>query len=450
MLSVEDLRDAKPQAWRDAADDAIAAAKHCRAVASYARDDVAATLKMCWVSDAGRAARARFVQHAGDYEAAGDALHGLAKTYDTLADAVSDAQRTLHAALDHAAAHGLTVAGDGEVTGHASGHDQDAVHDQVTHAAGLIADALAAATRADSTAADEMRTITALTTITSPDLVAQALAHEADSPLGIALRLNQGPDGLHPLNISATQLDAVRQASQETGISQQLLMSIVWQEQQWYQNSDPGLGGPQALAGHLFDWALEQTVKPDKSLGITHMKIPTARQVIARDRAAFTVDGTYLDDLDDARLTKYIEQNPGEDIRLSAHYLRQMKSDQHGAVTDKQLFLLYAADDPQMRDANARYGDDTAVRGGAIRPRAEHWETLQPRLHDAGAWAALTNSQRQQALNEIAAQTPAGTSFDLSPLYTPPGVTTTGTGTGPAVPGIPSPAPGPAPTPPVG
>ncbi|MDI5969329.1 hypothetical protein POF50_008215 [Streptomyces sp. SL13] len=415
MLSVEDLRDAKPQAWRDAADDAIAAAKHCRAVASYARDDVAATLKMCWVSDAGRAARARFVQHAGDYEAAGDALHGLAKTYDTLADAVSDAQRTLHAALDHAAAHGLTVAGDGEVTGHASGHDQDAVHDQVTHAAGLIADALAAATRADSTAADEMRTITALTTITSPDLVAQALAHEADSPLGIALRLNQGPDGLHPLNISATQLDAIRQASQETGISQQLLMSIVWQEQQWYQNSDPGLGGPQALAGHLFDWALEQTVKPDKSLGITHMKIPTARQVIARDRAAFTVDGTYLDDLDDARLTKYIEQNPGEDIRLSAHYLRH-----------------------------------TAVRGGAIRPRAEHWETLQPRLHDAGAWAALTNSQRQQALNEIAAQTPAGTSFDLSPLYTPPGVTTTGTGTGPAVPGIPSPAPGPAPTPPVG
>ncbi len=103
-----------------------------------------------------------------------------------------------------------------------------------------------------------------------------------------------------------------------------------------------------------------------------------------------------------------------------------------------------------MRDANAQYGDDTAPRGGAIQPRAAHWDALQPRLHDAGAWAALDDSQRQQALDELAAQTPSGTSFDLSPLYTRPGDTTAGTGTGPGVPGVPSPAPGPAPIPPAG
>lgn len=448
MLSVTDLRDARPQAWRDAADDATAAAKHCQSVASYARDEVAATLKMCWVSDSGEAARQAFVKHADDYEAAADALRGLAKVYDTLADAIADAQRTLHSALDFAHAHDLTVSGDGEVTGHADGNDQSAVHDQTAHAAGLITEALTAATQADSTAADEMRTITALTSITDPNLVGQALAQDADSPLGIALRLSLGPGGLHPLNVSATQLDAIREASQETGISQQLLMSIVWQEQQWYQNSDPGLGGPEAGLGHLFDWALEQTIKPDKSLGITHMKIATARQVIAADPAAFTVSGTYLDGLDDAQLTKYIEQNPNEDIRLSAHYLQQMKANQHGAVTDKQLFLLYAADDPQMRDANAQYGDDTAPRGGAIKPRAEHFDQLQPSLRDAGAWSALSDTQRQKALDEIAAQTPSGTSFGLSPLYAGPGVITTGVGTGPTVPGIPSPEPGPAPTPP--
>lgn len=145
-------------------------------------------------------------------------------------------------------------------------------------------------------------------------------------------------------------------------------MSILWQEQQWYQNGDPGLGGPQGWFGHVFDWALEGTAKPGKSIGITHMKLATARQVIANDPAAFMTDGRSLNDLSDSQLTKYMEENPNEDIRLSAHYLAQLQQNQHGATTDKDLFLLYAADTQQVRDANSQYGDDTGPRGGASHP----------------------------------------------------------------------------------
>ncbi|WP_329176094.1 hypothetical protein [Streptomyces sp. NBC_01477] len=450
MLSVQDLQDAQSQLWRDAADDASAAAGHCRDVASYARDDVAATLTRHWVNDTGQAARAQFVKHAADYDAASDALRGLVRTYETLADAIDSAQRVLHGALDYARAHGLTVSGSGEIDAPAarSGDDTTVTNYEVQVTADLVSEALTAATLADTTAANEIRTITALTDVLDPALVLQALQHDADNPFAIALRLSNGRDFLHPVNVSLSQLDAVRQASLETGISERLLISILWQEQQWYQNGDPGLGGPEGWAGHVFDWALENTIKPDKSLGITHMKLATARQVIAEDPGAFIVAGRSLNDLSDSELTKYIEENPNEDIRLSAHYLAQLKSNPHGATTDKQLFLLYAADTPQVRDANAQYGDDTAPRGAAIHARAEHWDQLQPHLEDADAWGALTDAQRRQALDELASQTPAGHSIDLGPLYPVRGAITTGVGTGPPQAGTPQPTPGPSPVPP--
>jgi hypothetical protein len=452
MLSVQDLDDARPKLWRDAADDAVAAAKHCTQVASYARDDVARTLKKHWTNDTGHTAREQFVKHAADYEAAARALRGLAKTYDTLANAIEAAQRTLHSALSYASTHRLKVSGSGEVSApqHAGGDDPDTVRSRVRHASHLVSEALTDATRADTKAAEEIRTITALTSITDPSLVDRALQHGGDNPFAIALRLSLGPGGLHPLNVSPAQLAAIRRASAETGISTRLLMAIVWQEQQWYQNSDPSLTGPEAEAGHIWDWVLQRTIKPDKSLGITHMKIATARQVIAHDPAAFTVGGTYLGSLGDAQLAKYIEENPNEDIRLSAHYLAQMKENPHGATTDKQLFLLYAADTPHERDLNAQYGDDTAQRKAHIRARAQNWDALQPHLQDAGAWASLTDAQRQQALNQLAAQTPAGHHIDLDPLYAAPGETSSGNGSGPPQPGTPSPSPGPPPTPPPG
>jgi hypothetical protein len=269
-----------------------------------------------------------------------------------------------------------------------------------------------------------------------------------NGPVALALRLIEENDTVHPLNINAEEMQAIQEASKETGISQDLLMAIVWQEQQWYQNVDPGQDSALAEGGHIFDWTLEQSIKPDKSLGITHMKLATAREVIKGNQQAFTINGTYLGDLSNSQLTKYIEENPSVDIRLSAYDLKLLKANPHGAKTDKQLFLLYAADTPQVRDANELYGDATAPRGGAIHSRAANWDKLQGPLRDTKAWAALTDAQRKAAMATIAADIPTGQSVTLSPLYTPDGVETTVYGTGPVPPGTPTPTPGPAPTPP--
>jgi hypothetical protein len=196
------------------------------------------------------------------------------------------------------------------------------------------------------------------------------------------------------------------------------------------------------------DWALEDSVYPGKSLGITHIKLSTARQVIADCPAAFTVGTTCLDDLSDAELAKYIEENPAEDIRLSAYYLAQMKRNPHGALTDKQLFLLYGADTPSVRDRNATYGDDTAPREHAVKKRADHWDKLQPHLQDAANWNAFTDAQRRQALDMLASGTPQSQSLNLDPMYSNPGTDTATDGKAPDPPGLPSPAPGPSPSPP--
>ncbi|MBL1112745.1 hypothetical protein JK364_10090 [Streptomyces sp. 110] len=447
MVSVPDLRSASPRAWRDAADDALSAAKHCEEIGTFAREDVARTIEKQWVSDAGLAARRTFVKHAEDYEAAHLALRELCRVYDDLADEIEAAQRDLNSALGYAKDHELTVDDSGRVAHSkpvASGKGDDSQSEPVRHAQGIIEGALSRATKADTTASAALRTIRGLTEISDPKLVKEAL--KKNSPLAIALRLTGAPDGPHPINVSPAQLAAVERAARETGMSKTLLLSILWQEQQWYQNYDKDGRGLLPSIGRMFNWTLQQTIKPDKSLGITHMKLGTARKVMADNRDVFTAaDGTYLGDLSDAQLTKYIEENPNEDIRLSAYYLQQLQKNPYGSDTDKQLFVLYAADTPDVREKNEQYGDDSDHRGGDIKTRGENWDKLQPRLEDAKAWEALSDEEREKALAQLEGATPKGHSFTIDPIY---GGDTPGTGTGEPEPGTPSPEPGKSPTPP--
>ncbi|MGC5394248.1 hypothetical protein ACPXCP_00685 [Streptomyces sp. DT20] len=449
MVSVSELSSAQPGKWRDAADDAIAAAKQCEGIGSYARDDVAATLRRCWVGDTGSAARGRFVKHADDYDAAAMALRAMAKAYDGLADDITDAQRDLTGALDYASTHELKVDDSGRVqlaktVAVPTGSTEHL--EPLMHAQGIIDDALSKASRADTDAARALRTVEGLTDITDPKLVKEAL--DAGSPLSIALRLAGGTDGLHPINVSPAQLAAVDSAARETGMSRKLLLAIVWQEQQWYQNHNPSLRGPLSSFGRIFDWTLQQTIKPDKSLGITHMKLETARTIIGHNQERFTSsDGTYLGDLNDSQLTKYIEENPDQDIRLSAFYLKELQEQPYGADTDKQLFTLYAADTPDVREKNEQNGDESGARGADIKVRGENWDKLQPHLDDAMAWDALSDEERAKAIRQLESDTPAGHHVSIEPIYAAGGPTT-GTGSGDPEPGTPSPSPGPAPTPP--
>lgn len=449
MVSVSELSGAKPDKWRDAADDAIAAAKQCDGISSYARDEVASTLRQCWVGDTGSAARSRFVKHADDYEAAAMALRALAKVYDGLADDITAAQRDLSGALDYANTHELKVDDSGRVqlTKTVAVPPGSTEHlEPLNHAQGIIDDALTRASHADTDAARALRTVEGLTDITDPKLVKEAL--DPGSPLSIALRLSGGTDGLHPVNVSPAQLAALDNAARETGMSRKLLLAIVWQEQQWYQNHDPSLRGPLSSFGRIFDWTLQQTIKPDKSLGITHMKLETAKAVIANNQGKFTLsDGTYLGDLSDSQLTKYIEENPQEDIRLSAYYLKQLHEQPYGAETDKQLFTLYAADTPDVREKNEQHGDESGARGADIKVRGENWDKLEPHLDDAMAWDALSDDERAKAMQQLESDTPAGHHVSVEPIYAAGGPTT-GTGSGDPEPGTPSPSPGPPPTPP--
>ncbi|WP_200804621.1 hypothetical protein [Actinacidiphila paucisporea] len=88
-------------------------------------------------------------------------------TYETLADAIDSAQRTLDSALEYAGSHGLTVSGAGEVTNAATGRTDTTVLDyQIGVATGLVTEALNAATTADATASTKIRTIEGVCTVT--------------------------------------------------------------------------------------------------------------------------------------------------------------------------------------------------------------------------------------------------------------------------------------------
>lgn len=419
MVSVPELDTASPRKWRDAADDAVAAAKQCDGLASYARDEVAETLRTCWVGDTGKAARSRFVRHADDYEAAAVALRALARVYDDLADDIADAQRDLHSALDYARRHDLKVDDSGRVQSAQSvmGPRGGGQHlEPVEHARDVISAALSKATRADIEAARALRTIEGLTDIGDPKLVRDAL--KDDSPLGIALRLSGGLDGLHRINVPPTVLAAVDRAALETGMSRKLLLAILWQEQQWHQNHSPGLRGPVTEFGRLFNWSLAVGPYPEKSLGITHMKLETARRTIENHPQGFRlVDGRSLGDVSDAELAAEIEADPGLNVRLSAYHLQDLKENPYGANTEKDLFILYSADTPAVRELNEQYGDESEERQNDIRPRGENWDRIVPHIEDAMAWYALPEEERSRAIDQMESQVPRGHRFSIDPIY---------------------------------
>ncbi|MFD5697991.1 hypothetical protein [Streptomyces lasiicapitis] len=460
MISVKELDAARPQQWRDAADDALGAAKQCATIADYARDEMASTLKAHWAGDAGRAARAKFVKHADDYEAAEIALKAMAKAYDDLAADITDAQRDLRSGLDYATRHGLKVypSGRAELAGPmASAPGEDAYEAEadrhILHATQVVSAALEKASRADTEAAARLRTIEGLIAIKDPELARQAL--DPNSPLAIALRLSGGRDGVHPINVPQSVLDAVDRASRETGVSRKLLLATLWQEQQWYQNREPGLRGPLSEVGRFGEWLAAQTFMPSKSMGITHVKMATARKVFENNPGVFTMaDGRPMSTLDDRELAAVIEHNPELSVRLSAHLLADLRKDPEGSDTDKQLFVLYAADTGQVRGDNERYGDESEYRENIIHTRGESWDKVEPHIDDAMAWQSLTDKQRADAISKLESQAPAGHYVPVDPIY---GDRSGGEGTGapepdtpPRKPGEPSPEPGTPPTPPEG
>ncbi len=86
---------------------------------------------------------------------------------------------------------------------------------------------------------------------------------------------------------------------------------------------------------------------------------------------------------------------------MSAYHL-DLRDDPYGADTDKQLFTLYAADTPDVREKNEQYGDDSDHRGADIKVRGKNWTTSRaPHLDDAMAWNALSDDERAKAIAQL-------------------------------------------------
>lgn len=139
--------------------------------------------------------------------------------------------------------------------------------------------------------------------------------------------------------------------------------------------------------------------------------------------------------LDDAQLTKLIEQSPKWDIDLSANYLKQLSANPYGANTDEDLFVLYSTgDNANVRKLNAQYGSDYSQRGGDIKARMQDWDTISSRITVADEWSALSTQQQSSGVRQLASDNPywlANGNGSLNfPYPAPPGVITNLQGAG--------------------
>lgn len=254
-------------------------------------------------------------------------------------------------------------------------------------------------------------------------------------PLSILLRLTAYQKDR--LNLPPDLIAYAKEAAAKYGISEDLMLITLVQEQQWYQQHDPGLDGVLTKLGRFGDWVYREVKDPIKSLGIVHMKPGTARQ-IALDHDIRLADGTPLSSLSDTELTVAIEENPKLAIDLAAQHLADLRRPPDagrnlpGADTDYGVFLLYSADTQQVRDYNEWLEDDPGPRSGDIGPRGEDFHAIQQQLLDTRSWEALTPEQREAALKEVGATMPHGSESKPFTLYpTAPGVPTTVTSTRP-------------------
>jgi tRNA A-37 threonylcarbamoyl transferase component Bud32 len=239
----------------------------------------------------------------------------------------------------------------------------------------------------------------------------------------------------HPVNLPPWLVEYAREAARRHGISDRLMLMTLWQEQQWYQNYR-GYGPFSVLvdkAGREANELWQDRVDGTKSMGVTHMKVDTARDLVTRDGLT-DPDGRPYSSYSNEELAEKIEHDPQFAIDLTARKLAALQNeDEEQPWSDKQTFFLYAVDDedPTTREANRQYGDSTEDRKNDIRPRAENWDRVAPVIDAQQDWERLSPEDRQRALDSV------GAPDQGSPLHFPYPPSQEG----------PSPTPGPTPRP---
>ncbi|GAA2738691.1 hypothetical protein [Actinocorallia aurantiaca] len=239
--------------------------------------------------------------------------------------------------------------------------------------------------------------------------------------------------GDHPVNLPPGLVELARQLARRHGISDRLMLMTLWQEQQWYQNHG-GYGPFSTLTekfGNEFNKNYQKYRDETKSMGISHMKAETARDIVTQHGMADS-NGRPYSSYNDQELAERIEDDPQFALDLTARYLADIQNeDEEQPWSDKQTFLLYAVgDDEGTREANRQYGDSTEDRKHDIRLRAENWDRVAPVIDVQQDWERLSPEDRQRALDSLGS---SGRGDSLNLPY--------------AQPHAPSPQPGPSPRP---
>lgn len=109
MVTFAGIRDARPQNWKDAADDYEAVAKYANQAARDIRHQKAAKVDEHWADHTGRLATDRLRRLADQLDSAYDLLYAVKMVLEGMHTSIQTAQSTLDDALELARAHNLDL-----------------------------------------------------------------------------------------------------------------------------------------------------------------------------------------------------------------------------------------------------------------------------------------------------------------------------------------------------
>lgn len=163
MVSYAALRDARPEQWKDAADDFVALARYVNQAAINVRGDSAAKVDAHWADSTGKAAAGRLYALADKLDSAYDLLDAVKMVLVGMHSSIQTAQATLNEALQLANEYGIQLDDQGQIM-----IVQEPVN-IVSEIAALHSQAIKQATDADNAARAELAKLRAAVGITNPD-----------------------------------------------------------------------------------------------------------------------------------------------------------------------------------------------------------------------------------------------------------------------------------------
>jgi hypothetical protein len=162
VVTYAGIREARPEQWKDAAEDFEAVAKYAYQAARDVRHDKAAKVDEHWADPTGQKAAGRLYKLADQLDSAYDVLFGVKDVLEGMYISIKTAQETLNQAREMAGNHGIELDKDGVPS---PGQDQTEIISEITR---LRDQAIKQAGEADQAARDELAKLRKAVSIVDP------------------------------------------------------------------------------------------------------------------------------------------------------------------------------------------------------------------------------------------------------------------------------------------